>query len=119
MRQQNKIILFIITMFILSSVYLFIVSEKNMDADYKKNWWILYFENPSSDSTNFVIENHSQKSNFHWEVWVGDEKMQEADFAIPKGQKKGFMAGVQNLGDKKITIMVSDGENKKEIYKSF
>lgn len=119
MNNNKAVVIFTIIFFLASALFLAYAENRQTDENFQKDWWVLYFENPSSDSTNFVIENHSQQSNFHWEVWVGDEKMQEADFTVPKGQKKGFMAGIQNPGNKKITIKVISGEEKKEIYKQF
>lgn len=117
MNNNKAIIIFTIIFFLAGALFLAYAENRQSDENLQKDWWVLYFENPSSSSMNFVIENHSDGSNFHWEVWADNEKMQEADFTIPKGQKKGFMAGVQNPGNKKITITVSDGKNKKEIYK--
>ena len=118
MGQEKKIIYFLITLFVLSSGWLFWVNERGMDPNYQKNWWVVYFQDPKSENLNFTIENHSDKNNFRWEVLSGGSILQSAEFAIPKGQSKGFLVNVPNREDK-ITVSVSDGEKKKDIYKNF
>lgn len=105
-------------MFLLSSAYLFYVSEKNMDLDHEKNWWVLYFENPSSDSMTFIIENHSDTDNFHWEVFADKKMIRTGNEKINKGSTWTSNVQVGNLAGK-VTVRVSSGSDKKEIYKNF
>jgi hypothetical protein len=79
----------------------------------------LYFENPKNDNLYFVIENHSDNTNFHWEVLADNNKVKEDNIIISKGStwKSDFQALESN--NKKITIAVSSGDEKKEIYKNF
>lgn len=116
--QQRNIILFITILLIASSVLLFAVSEKNMDPNYKKNWWVVYFENPADNSLNFTIENHSDKNNFHWEISVDNQKINEGNIDIQKGSAWTSDVQASDYAGKKVIIRASDGENKKEIYKN-
>mgnify|MGYP001571696796 CR=1 FL=1 len=115
---SKKIILFIATLFFLSSAYLFFVDSRDSDPDFQKNWWVLYFASPKGDALDFVIENHSDKNNFHWEVFDEKNKINEGNVKIEKGATWASDVKV-NISDKKITIIVSDGTEKKEIYKNF
>jgi len=118
MNQQTKIIIFIAGLFILSSIFLFSINNYYLNSEAQKNWWAVYFVNPKDNNFNFTIENHSAKTNFHWEMSDGENKLNSTDINIAKGSL--WTSDVQNLKtDKKITITVSDGENKKEIYKNF
>lgn len=93
-----------------------------MDPNYKKDWWVAYFENPADNSLNFTIENHSDKNNFHWEISADNQKINEGNIDIQKGSAWTstwtFDVQVDNYSGKKVMIRVSDGENKKEIYKT-
>ena len=118
MNQSKKIILFIAAIFILSSVFLFAVSEKKMDPDYKKDWWVVYFDEPENSKLNFTIENHSDEDNFHWELISDSDKISEGDAKIAKGSAWTSNVQVDNLSGK-VIVRVSSGSDKKEIHKSF
>src|SRR4030067_123801 len=111
--QQKKIIIFVASLFILSSAYLFWTSQKINDPNYKKDYWSLYFSDPKSNNSNFVIENHSAKNDFHWEVLADSEKIKEGDVKIEKGSNsrlyledvlRSNLSSIQE--NKKITIRV-------------
>jgi hypothetical protein len=113
---SNKIIIPALIIFLIISFFYLAYTEQ-----YQRNsgdWWALYFENPKSDNLNFVIENHSGKTNFHWEVSADKEKIKEGGISVAKGStwKSGFQVTGNN--DKKITIEVLNGDEKKEIYKN-
>ena len=82
---QKKIISFLIIFLLISFFYLAYVEKKQADLNYQKNWWVLSFDNPNDNSLDFVIENHSSKNNFHWEVLSDTDKIKEADINIVKG----------------------------------
>jgi len=115
---QKKLILFLIILFILSSAYLLTVGNKFNNLNFGKNWWAVYFENPKDNSLNFVIENHSDKTNFHWTILADKEKIKEGDIKINNGELPRLNLG-SDFANKKITIEVSSGDEKKEIYKNF
>ena len=117
--QQRNIILFIALILIVSSIFLFAVSDKNMDPNYKKDWWVVYFENPADNSLNFTIENHSDKSNFNWEILVDDQEANEGNINIVKGSIWTSDVQISDYAGKKVIIRVSDRENKKIVYKQF
>lgn len=115
---NNKIIIYAtIAIFLLCSVFLSMVELKEADLG-KRNVWFLYFTQPKDVSFDFTIENHSDNQNFHWEILVGKNKVQESDTAVAKGETKTIPVSVQDMADKKITITVMSDKNKKEIYKS-
>lgn len=92
------------------------------DPDCGKNWWALYFENPKSDDLDFVIENHSDKTSFHYVLTVGNDKIKEEDISINKGETKKLSFGdslkLSFEKNKKTTVQVISGEERKEIYKN-
>jgi hypothetical protein len=113
---NNKTIISALIIFLaISFFYLAYTEQKQLNSG---DWWALYFENPKSDNLNFVIENHSDKTNFHWEIMAEKEKMKEGNVNITKGDKKSIDISDLNISNKKITVLVSSGDEKKEIYKN-
>ncbi|MFA6973550.1 MAG: hypothetical protein WC238_02295 [Parcubacteria group bacterium] len=117
--QQKKIIIFLVTIFILGSTYLAFVSDQGRSPDQNKNWWIIYFAEPKGDSLNFAIENHSDKQDFRWEILSDREKKIEGSGKIEKGETRKIEINLTDIEDKKITVDVFNGDEKKEIYKNF
>jgi len=120
MTQQTKIIIFLIILLAVSSSYLFWVDAKNNSFDYGKDWWAVYFDEPKNLSWNFSIENHSDKNNFKYEIFDGENKISEDSAIIAKGEvrKINLDQKIGGIESKKITITVSDGMETKEIYKN-
>lgn len=115
---NNKTILIsTIGLLFLSFIFLSFVEQRKQDVN-SQNWWVIYFENPKSESLNFTIENHSDSDNFHWEIFIDKTKAKEGDVAIKKGQRKTIPVSATGMESKKITTIVSSGDNKKEIYKN-
>lgn len=119
---NKKIIIFTIILFIASSVWLFYQSDRQRDLNSGGEWWAVYFTSPKDDGLNFAVENHSGKTNFHWEILADGSKFMEDDMNVPEGETINVAFEDLNLGDfkdKKISVKVSaDGETKK-IYKNF
>lgn len=119
MSQQKNIFYFLIITFILSTIWLFYFSNTILDQNSQKNWWTIYFENPKSTNLNFVIENHSDKNNFHWIVFSSNSKLSEGDAIIEKGSLLNLNPEIPTkIENKKIIIQVLLEDEKKEIYKN-
>ena len=117
--QQRNIIIFTIILFLASSIWLFNVGNKFNDPDYQKDWWAVYFVEPKNDSSDFIIENHSDKKYFHWEVMINKKKINEGDVKIEKGASSQVQASSpESRGFEKITIQADSGDEKKEKYKN-
>ena len=118
---QKKIIIFISVLFIASSVWLFYQNDKQTNPDLNKNWWAVSFIDSKSNNLDFTIENHSNRTDFHWEVSDGENKLKEGDVKIEKGAFSELNSAYAELSSEdniKITITVSAGDEKKEIYKN-
>lgn len=114
---SKLIITLTLVMLFASFVFLAAVERKNSDIN-NHNVWMLYFTDPKSDSLDFAVENHSETSAFHWEIFSDKKKLTEGDISAEKGEIKKIPVSSENTKDKKITITVTNGENKKEIYKN-
>lgn len=119
--QQKIIIAFITIFFILSSAYLFNVSEKKQDPGLNKNWWIAYFENPTDNSLDFTIENYSSSKDFSWEAISKDtdSTIESGKETIVSGQTKKINFATDVQKEDLITIHITtDQQETKEIYKN-
>lgn len=116
--QTQKIIYFILALFILSSVFLFWKNEQGLNPDYQKDWWSVYFAYATNTDLSFVIENHSIQNNFSWEIISGQDSIKKGDLTIARGEKKNIEIDLSNLKNK-IIVRVSDGKASQEIYKNF
>lgn len=118
--KKNIIIIAFACFFLASFIFLAHREQKNRDYDFQKNWWVIYFKDAKSGNLNFIIENHSAVSSFHWSAISGkNEPFQEGNIKINKGQSQEIIIETDGLEDKKIILKVSDGEKSKEIYKDF
>jgi len=112
--ENKKIIISIVALIFLSMSFL-IYRAENMP---EPNWWVAYFSNAKDLSSDFVIENHSEKNIFHWQALVEKNKVVEGDIEIEKDQTKSIVLGDINPERRKIIIEVFKGEEKREIYKN-
>lgn len=54
---------------LLSGAYLFIKNDRELDPDYRKNWWTLSFAAPNTPvSKDFIIVNHTPSESFTYEL---------------------------------------------------
>jgi len=115
---MKKIISSLIIPLVLSFLFLAYTETRQQSPD-SQNWWVVYFSNPKDESLNFVIENNSDKNNFHYTISLDKDLIKEADIEINKGIRKKIPVTIENSEGKKITIRVSVGADIKEIYKNF
>ncbi|PIP26491.1 MAG: hypothetical protein CO140_04250 [Candidatus Moranbacteria bacterium CG_4_9_14_3_um_filter_40_7] len=117
MSQTTKIIIFILILFVASSVFLFWKSDRGLDMDYQKDWWSVSFAYAKNTDLSFVIENHSDNNNFSWEIISGKETLQKSDIAVARGEKKNLEIDLSDLTGR-VFVRVSDGKTSQEIYKN-
>lgn len=118
MTMNNKAIIFsTLAMLFVSFMFLAFVEKNQADIN-TKNVWMIYFENPKDKSLNFIIENHSNSENFILEIFADKISVTKGDIIIKKGEQKTIPVPSNGIENKKITIRVTSGDNKKEIFKS-
>lgn len=117
---EKFIILALFGMMLLSFVFLSAVESKNANLN-NNNVWMLYFTDPKSDSLDFTIENHSKNSDFRYEILIDKKVVIDSKLSVPLGETKTVPIPKEtlDLSNRKITIIVTAGDNKKEIYKNF
>jgi hypothetical protein len=119
MFQQKSLIIVFLTLFAASAVFLFWQNERELNPDRAGNWWTLSFSEPASvASLTFVIENHSDATHFSYQVVSDKIVYSESNFFVEKGDSITLTPKDPIGGDgSRISIIVSDGAGKKEIYK--
>ena len=115
---SNKSTIIPLIIFLALSCIFLSYTQTKQQSPQSQNWWVIYFANPKDESLNFVIENNSDQTNFHYEILSDKEKIKEADIKIDKGVKKEIPIDINAAGNKKITIQVNVSDDKKEIYKN-
>ncbi len=131
------IIIATIALVLLGTSLLFIIESFNHDYDYRKNWSVVYFNDPNYESIRgqddpwklkFTIENHQgEKAEYSYKVFVNDEQVTDGKAEIKKGEKKIISPRVnfkdvlsafeKNDQPIKITIEVDTEDREYEIYK--
>ena len=116
---NNRSIIISLIIFLLLSFGFLAWTENKQQSPASQNWWVVSFSNPKDNSLDFVIENNSNDTAFQYEILEDKNSIKKDTVEIAKGTKKEIPVTIENTEDKKITIRVSAGSDRKEIYKSF
>jgi hypothetical protein len=119
MKKYNLIITSTLGLFIIFGLFLAYTETKSMDLANAKTWWTAYFQNPKSNDLSFTIENHSATNLFHWELVSGNSSPTQGDETIANNHIKNISVTQSPDLNQKITIIITHGNDKKEIYKNF
>jgi hypothetical protein len=115
---HKSIILSIVLLLVASFASLSFVERREMDPDYRKDWWLLAFKDPHGQDADFTIENHGNAVRFSYEVFADQEKILDGSADIPKGSSR-TVAVDRDTRDQKITVTVRTSEkDRREIYKN-
>lgn len=106
------------SLLILSSAYLFNVSEKKQALDINKNWWVASFENPTDNSLDFTIENYTANNNFSWEVFSKKDRLDSGIETIDSGKSKKIHYTTNTQAGDQIIIRITANQESKELYKN-
>ena len=102
---------------LISFIFLSAIERKQANIN-NTNIWMTYFENPKDNSLNFIIENHSNDNNFHWQVLADKSIVSQGDQTVSIGENKTISINTADTFNKKMTVSVTSGSTKKEIYKN-
>ncbi len=68
----------------LSAAFLFMKNDRELDPDYRKNWWTLAFAAPADASdSRFIIVNHTPSSSFTYELRGSEGLIETHVVSIP------------------------------------
>ena len=118
---QNKIIIGVFIFCLMLSFSFLAYSEKKKQDINTQNLWFLYFSDPKSSALDFSVENHTDKTEFHWELFSDKTKLQDGNLSVKKGATvTAPMPEISDRLGKKISIQVTASDNNvKEIDKTF
>lgn len=115
---QKTFLIISIFFFVLGTIFLFRQNSQELDPDLGKNWWTLSFALPEQEeSLSFIIENHSNQTNFSYEITVGKEIISKEIFFAKSGEKTTVMSPSIIKQNERVRITVRAGTEKKEIYR--
>ena len=110
---NQKLILSFLILFLLISFSFLAYTEKKQHQI--KNQWFLYFENPTADNLNFIIENHTPNTDFSWKVISekDNHEIKQGKITVLNNEKKVVNIEKPHQG----IIKVKHSSNQKIIYK--
>ena len=105
-------------LFACSALFLFWQNERELDPDRNKSWWTLSFAAPqTSTDLSFTIMNHSDQTEFRYEVTASKEVLATETFSVDRGAELTITPALTAEPDKRTTVTVSTEKGKKEIYR--
>lgn len=115
---SHKHILYsLIVLLILCFTCLAYIEKVAKDSNDNKNWWALSFKNPQDTSLDFTIENHSDETDFTYEITQPEKEKLERTVHVFKGDIKEISVSASAPeGRTRITVWTRDTD-KKEINK--
>ena len=115
---QRSLILIFIVLFVASAFFLFWKNERELDPDQGKSWWTLAFAAPEKpENLSFVIENHSDQTNFQYEITDDKTPVAKDTFIVKRGETMIITPSLTAKADVRTKITVTLGTEKKEIYR--
>ena len=118
---QNKIIIGVFAFCLVFSFSFLAYGERKSQDIEAQNLWFLYFSDPKSSALDFRVENHTDQTEFHWELFVDKTKLQEGNLSVKKGATvTSFVPEISDRLGKKISVQVTASDNNvKGIDKTF
>ena len=101
----------------LSSAYLFMKNDRELDPNYQKNWWTIAFVEPDTPSSlDFVLENHTLSNTFIYEIWSENALLETQTVEIPSGHNTTILVSNHDALDTKKTIRVWPANQPGNVY---
>lgn len=115
---EKCLILIFCLLFFSSSLFLFGRNVRELNPDQGKSWWTLSFATPQDQtSLAFTIENHSDTTEFLYQITADKKTLFEENISVERGQQtvvRPTLVPQQNL---RTSIIVTAKNEKKEIYR--
>ncbi|HLC95561.1 MAG TPA: hypothetical protein VJH89_03685 [Patescibacteria group bacterium] len=117
MSHKTLIIVFL-ALFSFSTFFLFWQNAREMDPERNKDWWTLAFATPlEANDFSFILENHSNNTRFDYTILANKKVLLTESFIVTRGDSITITPPLAAHPDTRITIMVTDGQDTKEIYR--
>lgn len=116
--QQKTLIVVSLVFFAFGAVFLFWQNERELDPDRGKNWWTLSFAAPQeSANLSFIVENHSDQTDFRYEITAHKEILLQDTFSVNRGETLTITPPLSAKTDERTGVSVSGSKDKQEIYR--
>jgi len=109
---QKTIIIFLITFLLVGFSWLAYTERKQQQIN---NQWFLYFQNPTDNSLDFVIENYTKNSEFVWKLKNNEKIIRTEKITVLKNAP--INVSIENNPQGRLIIEVTHKNKKKFIYK--
>ncbi len=86
--KSSTLILSTAFLFILCSSVISFLVDKQLDPNYKKDWFAIGFISLSGDTPDFILTNHSVDTAFRYEVQSKGKTLSEGTFTTEKGETR-------------------------------
>lgn len=115
---EKGILIIFCALFAISSLFLFFQNSRALDPDYQKNWWTLSFAAPEERTNlDFIIENHSQETEFHYQIVAGKEILLEQSVSVGRSSAATVTLALPASTDARTTVRVTASGETQEIYR--
>lgn len=84
--KSSTLILTTVMLFILSAGAISFLVERELDPNYKKDWFAIGFISLEGDTPDFIIENHSSEESYRYTIRSGSEMLADTPFSVKKGE---------------------------------
>ena len=112
--REHAIIFAVVVLLIASFCFLAHVEQKQATPD---GWWAVYFSQPHDGNVNFVIENYADTEEFTYTITREQDVVREGKINVASNSSEAVILGLKNSQNKKLTITVNRGKEKKTLTK--
>jgi len=119
MTNEKKFIYTSLIMLLISIIFLAWLGNQKMSGNQKSNWWSAYFDSTEKVPMTFVIENHSNGSQFKWELYEGKNQVESGTADVQIGKKVQITPKMDIARNVDYTLIISNQNGSKEIYNRF
>ncbi len=84
--KSSLLILSVTILFVVSSVSIAFIVNRNLDPNFQKNWFAIGFVSLSSDAPDFILENHTPEHAFRYSITSGGKTLTNEPIDVTAGQ---------------------------------
>lgn len=115
---EKHLVIIFSALFLMSASFLFWQNERELDPNQGKDWWTLSFADPKDpNNLDFTVENHSNTTEFTYQILSEKQVLLTGNISTKPGTDITIRREVTAPSSARVSIIVSDGIEKKEIYR--
>lgn len=107
-----------LVLFASSALFLDAKIGRDLDPDTGKDWWTLSFETRNPGSLGFAIENHSDDTEFSYEITRDRIVLDKGTVSVEKGERKTIIpSGNGDTAGRTTIVVEAKNGSKKSVYR--